>query len=272
MPSLLSRPPLWRSALLRRSLSLVVLGLLVSACDTIGALKHPTPGLSRSSEIGLDSSLRLAGAALSGGDIDSALRLYRAAVLDHPGALEAHRGLANAYYSVKAYPEAEAAYRRLATLQPTAAEPVLGLGRVALAAGDHAAATQHFQAALTLAPGDAQAQNGLAVAHDFAGDHEAAQTLYAAILTRNPTNRAVANNLALSKALSGALPQAIEALTDLSDGPTIMPEARYNLALAYAMQGDEVAARRLIQRDLSQEAMQDTLAFYRTLSPQTASR
>ena len=152
-------------------------------------------------------------------------------------------------------------------MQPTAAEPLLGLRRVALASGDHCAAAQYFQATLLLAPDDVQAQNGLAVAHDFAGDHRPAQTLYA-ILTRDPTNRAVTNNLALS----GALPQAIETLTDLSGGPTITPEARHNLALADAMQSDEVVARRLIQHDLSKTAMQDTLAFYRTLSPQTASR
>ena len=236
--------------------------LWIAGCSTVPSSSLPDR---QRTQIGLDGSLRLAGAALAGGDIDSALRLYRGTVRDHPKAPAAHQGLADAYYAIRAFPEAKAAYSQLATLQPNDVATPLGLGRVALASGAPTTALEHFQHALTLDPDNMQAQNGLAVAMDLSGDHTAAQAIYHALLKQDPANRAVSNNLALSLALSGKLEQAIDSLAELAGGPTIMPHARHNLALAYALQGNETSAQALIRQDLSRDAVDDTLAFYRRL-------
>lgn len=253
----------------RRLFTICALGFWLAGCSSLpgGDLFSQKPA-----EIGLESNLRLAAAALSGGDIDSALRLYRAGLREHPESVEAHKGLADAYYAIGAYPEARGAYQQFAALDGQNVTPLLGLGRVALASGDMGEAAVQFRRAIAVAPDDMPAQNGLAVALDLSGDHAAAQAIYGQLLERDPANRAVSNNLALSLALSGHIDQAIDSLADLVDGPTIMPEARHNLALAYALQGDEVSAQKLIREDLSPAAMGDTLAFYRQLGPAQAAR
>ena len=158
-----------------------------------------------------------------------------------------------------------AAYQQWAALDGQDVGPLLGMGRVGLATGDTAKAAEQFQRALTLDPDNMPARNGLAVTLDLSGDHDAAQAIYTELLRRDPANRAVSNNLALSLALSGDIETAIDSLAELADGPTVIPEARHNLALAYALQGDEGAAQELIRRDLSQRAMDDTMAFYRRI-------
>lgn len=237
----------------------------LTGCETLG-LKEVL-GESNASALpnGPERILRLAAAAMAGGDVDSALKLYRNAVEDNPNSLAAHRGLADAYYSVSAYPEARVAYTRLGAVKGGEMEHLLGLGRISLETNDLDGAMLHFNKALERDADEARARNGLAVAYDLSGDHERAQSIYADILRQDQTNRAVANNLALSLALSGQTDRAIALLSELASGPMILPQARHNLALAYALQGDDGSAEALIRDELSPEAVAETLSFYQRL-------
>ena len=150
-----------------RCFLLVAAGLLLSGCQTtLVSMYDSLADSSPEPPIGLESNLRLAAAAMSGGDVDSALKLYRSAAEAHPTELAPQRGLADTYYRVKAYPEARAAYARLGTLEGGQLEHLLGHGRIALATGDVDGAKSSFGQALEIAPSDARARNGIAVALD----------------------------------------------------------------------------------------------------------
>lgn len=244
-----------------------ILLLLTLAACAVQPGAGPGSGPGATADLGLDGTLRLARAALAGGDVDNGINLLRQAANAHPRSIEVKRALADAYYEVQAFPEAAKAYAALSEAQPASPEGALGLGRVALAQGDAAQAIQRFQAALALQAGDGPALNGMAVAYDYAGRHAEAQAIYRQLLAKDPADRAVANNLALSQALDGDLKQAIAGLSTIADGPTRLPQARYNLALAYAMNGNSDAAQDILSRDLDRRAVAENLAFYRTLAP-----
>lgn len=216
---------------------------------------------------GISGLLRLADASLAGGDVDGGIKLLRQVVTRYPDSLEAQRALAEAFFGVGALPEAFIAFDQMRMLDRGQMEGLLGLGRVALAKGDAASAIGYFAKALESDPDEGRASNGLAVAYDYSSRHEEAQEIYNKILARNPADHAVANNLALSQALSGSIGPAIAGLSDLASGPAYLPEARFNLALAYGMGGDLAAAREILEDELDSQAVADNLAFYRRISP-----
>jgi Flp pilus assembly protein TadD len=234
-----------------------LLALLLAGCAAGPGTSAPEPAA------GMDGQLRLARAALSGGDADSALGLLQQAVAADPQALASRQALADAYYAAGAYPEAEQAYRELGTLPGGEAPSLLGLARTALARGDVAVAVSRFEQARRAGPQNLESVNGLAVAYDLSGRHHEAQALYATILAQDPTNRGALNNLALSLVLSGEPKAAITRLSTLVYGPKVLPQARHNLALALGLAGDEEGARSLLGRDLARSAIEDNLAFYR---------
>jgi Flp pilus assembly protein TadD len=249
-----------RAHRLRTFVGLLALAALAGCAD---APRGQGPAALTTSPLGLDGQLRLAGAALSGGDTVSALGLLQQAVAAEPRSAGARQALADAYYAAGAFPEAEQAYRELGTLEGGADASLLGLARTALARGDLPVAIARFEQARRAGPRNPAAINGLAVAYDLSGRHREAQALYATVLAQDPTNRATLNNLALSLALSGDAKAAIGRLSALVYGPTVIPQARHNLALALGLAGDEEGARSLLGRDLARGAIEDNLAFYR---------
>ena len=230
------------------------------------------PGLSglggprSTTTLDLDGSMRLARASLAAGDVDSGIGLLRQTVQAHPDDLQAKRALAEAYYQIGAYPEAGLAFADLSKADPGSADGPVGLGRIALARGDATEAASQFSRALERSPEDGRAWNGLAVARDYAGAHAEAQEIYHRLLAKNPADRAVANNLAVSAALAGDPGRAIADLSELADGPARLPQARFNLALAYGMTGDLKSAQDVLGRALDRRELAENLAFYQALA------
>jgi hypothetical protein len=74
------------------------------------------------------------------------------------------------------------------------------------------------------------------------------------------------NNLGLSLALSGQHAEALELLRRLVDEPGAKARNRQNLALAYALAGDLVAAERISRLDLDEEAVQNNLGYFAALA------
>ncbi|MEO1092205.1 MAG: tetratricopeptide repeat protein [Pseudomonadota bacterium] len=253
----------------RRVTLAIVAALALAGCQH----GHTDPeAVSAAETIGLESTLRLADAALAGGDVNSAMALYQQTTQQFPESTRARAAFADALLAVGAHPEAEAAYQNLDRAEPGQPEAPLGLGRVALAEGRTNDAMNVFETALRTFPKDPRLMNGLAVAYDYHGRHAEAQSLYRQILQMQPANRAVSNNLALSLMLTGATDEALERFTGLAAGPTLLPQARYNLALVYGVSGDEAAARDLLQPALGRQATEENLRFYRMLAGATTAR
>lgn len=253
-----TRAPLRR--LLARLTAAAALGAALAGCATT------EPGLPEvATSIGLESALRLGDAAMAGGDNVAAARIYGLAAQDHPQDAKARHALADAYFRMGAWPEAAQAYGHLGALPGQRAAADTGLGRVALARGDAAEARRRFETALSAAPEDVVALNGTAVALDLMGRHAEAAGLYARVMQLDPTNRAAMSNAALSRALGGDPRGAARDLDELVNGPVLLPQARHNLALAYALSGDVAAASGVLSRELPPTEAAENLAFYQSL-------
>lgn len=250
-----------------RSAAGVLCLALLAGCQSApsGLAQRPAPKPAEVA-LGLEGTLRLGEAALAGGDFSSAVRILGAAAETYPEDPRVRGSLADAYFVMGALPEAGQAYRELAVIEASSAAPLVGLGRVALARGEAEEAEKQFVAALALAPDDVAAMNGRAVALDLTGRHAQAQGLYDAILARDPTNRAVMTNRALSLALGGDPAAAVAELDELARAPLRLPQARHNLALAYALSGRIAPAREILRSELSRREADENLAFYRTIS------
>jgi Flp pilus assembly protein TadD len=226
-----------------------------------------SPGLQAEGQtpVGLESALRLSSAAAAGGDHNAALVILDKTIARFPTEAAPRLALADTYFAMGAIPEAEATYGALVDDQSAGVDALVGLGRLALRDGRPVAAERQFAEALAREPGNVTALNGRAVALDLGGNHVEAQRLYDQALTIDPANRAVLTNRALSLALSGQPDRAVGALAPLASGPTALPEALHNLALAHALAGDMASAERLLRSQLDDAAVRETMQFYRRL-------
>ena len=219
----------------------------------------------------LARTLRLADAARGGGDLASAVRLYRQAIRQHPKALRPYIELGDTLHAQGHYHQAidafDAAAKRARADADTAgeADARTGRGRALLGLHRPAEALEPLAAALELAPRHRVARNARAVALDALGRHEAAQAIYRSLLARNDANALAQGNLGLSLAISGEHAEAIGILDDLVMQARSGARARQNLAIAYALSGDYDAAREVMRADLGERAVEDNVAYLDTV-------
>ena len=101
--------------------------------------------------------------ALRKGDADTAVRIARRFILDHPKAAVGHEVLGAALAIKRSYPEAERELEEALKLDPRRASAMMRLGLVAIERKDPKRAEDWFRKALAQAPGLAEARRGLAV-------------------------------------------------------------------------------------------------------------
>lgn len=208
--------------------------------------------------------LRVAQATERGGDLRSAVGLYRRAHSMDPHRYEPLIGLADGLARLGAADEAAEAYRAAIALRPRDVVALRGLGNQLLALGQPAQAILQLEAALDQGP-DARIYNSLGVAHDVQGDHPGAQAFYRAGLDVDPASMALRGNLALSLVLASRYNEAIELLKPMAFGPSATPRLRQNLALAYGLSGDMDSAARVSRVDLDESTVRHNLSYYSTL-------
>jgi Flp pilus assembly protein TadD len=165
--------------------------------------------------------------ALAGGDFQNAVDLAERAVEASPNAPEMRALLGNVYFGAGRFASAEAAYRDTLSLAPSEAQIVLKLALVQIAQGKNAEALASLNAGrVALAPAD----YGLALA--LAGQpHEAVMVL-------EPAARAAAADA----------------------------RVRQNLALAYGLSGDWLAARTIAAQDLSADQLDSRVQQWMALA------
>lgn len=208
--------------------------------------------------------LRVAQATERGGDIRSAIGLYRRAHSMDPQRYEPVIGLADALARIGAADEAAEAYRVALSLRPRDVTALRGLGNQLLALGQPAQAILQFESALDQGA-DGRLYNSLGVAHDVQGDHAGAQAFYRAGLDVDPASAPLRGNLALSLILTSRYNEAVEILKPMALGTAATPRLRQNLALAYGLAGDMDNAARIARVDLDETAVRHNLGYYATL-------
>lgn len=236
---------------------------LLAGCAGGGSF-NPRP-VSPQSNIGPMSDLRLAESALASGSTELASSLYEKALQADPNSLEAQLGLADASYQGGDLERARVLYTRAASAAPANPGPQLGLARVALRQRrlDDAAALYHTLVAEH--PDNAVAAEGLGTVLDLQGHHDAAQTVYRTALRVHPEAQGLTTNLGLSLILANKPREGANVLLDIAGLPNAPPQARQNLALAYALLGNMTAAKQILQADLPPASVEDNLHFYQLL-------
>ena len=212
-----------------------------------------------------DADMKLAAAALAGGDRAGAIRIYRRVAQTHPMALEPRLALGEALLAADAAQEASRAFKGAAKLDNKSFSAVAGLARSQLALRQPAEALRLFDKAIRLEPMDTLARNGKAVALDQLGRHREAQDIYLDLLDADPTNMKVRSNYGLSLALEGREDEAADVLASLSAAPDAEPRIRQNLALAYGLAGNDGQAAHVSRLDLDEDAVQNNIAFFQRL-------
>ena len=252
------------------SISALLIG--VAGCANVGSTSSsvgPFEGLRYQASFNAadnrQDEMKLAAAALAGGDVAGAIRIYRRVAQKFPNAVEPRLELGEALLAANAPEEAARAFGGAARLESKNYNAISGLARAQLAIRQPAEALNLFEAALEIRPTDALARNGKAVALDQLGRHEEAQQIYLQLLDRDPTNIKVRSNYGLSLALQGREDEAADVLASLSAAPDAEPKIRQNLALAYGLAGNDGQAAHISRIDLDEDAVQNNLGYFQRL-------
>ncbi len=211
------------------------------------------------------SSTRLADRSAAAGDFVTAETLYRQAFEANPNSIEALVGLGRSYAGMGQYARAEQALNEANRRKPKDPAVLLELARTQLGAGQAQAALANLDLALAKRPRDVQVITARGIALDRLSRHAEAQATYRDGLKRDPTDFALNSNLGLSLGLSGQTDAGIRILSELVRDGRANANTRGNLALVYGLAGREREAKATLARDLSPNAIQNNLAYYREL-------
>lgn len=237
--------------------------LLVTGCSgmvpTMPEIKKDNAD-SRSAQM-----LRIANTTRQGGDLASALSLYRRAHAMAPEDLAPLIAIGEVAYGLGEYEQSANAYDQAASRAPDNAQVQLGYGKTLISMDQPEKAIDHYQKAIAINPGDHRGYNGYGVALDMLGRHEEAQSQYTKGLSQAPDAVSLSNNLALSMAFDGHYEQAIQILNVLADDPLSTPRLRQNMALIYGLAGLEDKAAMMASKDLDPQGVENNLAYYRQL-------
>jgi Flp pilus assembly protein TadD len=217
------------------------------------------------SAVSYDALMRIGAAAQGGGDLETAVGLYRRAAELNPTAAAPFAAAGDTLVELGEINEAIVAYRAALVRAPHNPDALRGLARSYLLTGKPELAAEPLGLALAQAPDDPKLLQLIGVAEDFTGRHAAAQARYRRALDLLPGDPGLSVNLALSLALTGNYGDAVAILTPVALGPAGTPGERQSLALIYALQGDDRAAERIARLDLDAPAAQRALAYYDTL-------
>lgn len=219
--------------------------------------------------------MRIGAAAHEGGDLGTAVSVYRRAATIDTAAAAPYVAAGNTLLEMGQFNEAILAYNSALARDEHDREALRGLARGYLMSGKPALAGQPLAVGYRDNPDDPKLLQLVGVADDFVGRHEEAQARYRRGLELAPRDPALSLDLALSLALSGNYPEAIGILRPVATAGTASPWERQTLALIYGLQGDRRAAEQLARLDLDPASVQRNLAYYdslRRLSPEARDR
>jgi Flp pilus assembly protein TadD/cell division septation protein DedD len=209
--------------------------------------------------------MRVADETRSGGDLATALGLYRRVHEMSPADPKPLARLGSTLIQLKSYTEAAQAYRSALELAPHDPELLRGMAIVLLSLGQPEPAMVQLEKALARDRDDARLYSALGVAHDLMGRHDLAQAAYLDGLRLAPKSSGLRNNYALSLALSGDFGAAASTLAEIAEDVGAPPRYRLNLALVYGLAGDDKKAAAIAHTTLDDASVRNNLAYYAML-------
>jgi Flp pilus assembly protein TadD len=202
-----------------------------------------------------------AGKAKQAGKIREAAMLYEQAADLQPGnaALRLEEG--NALLAVGDAKAARTAFEKILKQDPQNADALAGVARADMQLGRYGDAKQNFEQSLAVAPNPGT-YAGYGSVFDIEGDHVKAQATYRQGLALSPDYLGLRNNIALSLAMQEDYGRAIDILKSVIAKPEATPNHRANLAMVYALAGQEKAARRTLTQDLRPDQIDRNILIY----------
>ncbi|MBL4800398.1 MAG: tetratricopeptide repeat protein [Emcibacter sp.] len=215
----------------------------------------------------IDSSfLALANEMAGEGDHNAAIPLYRRAMRYHPFASEPRVGLGDSLRAIGQYQQAEKAYQAALSRDEQNPRALTGLANAYILLNRPTMAIPLLNDAIALNPRNVEAISSLAVAFEMRGNGRAAMAVYQDGLSIDPNNLKLLNNYGLSLALQSRHGQAIEVLKQAAQHRDADATHRQNLAMAYALAGDEVMSARLLSIDNGPDLTNENLGYFRILA------
>ncbi|MCG8510314.1 MAG: tetratricopeptide repeat protein [Rhodospirillales bacterium] len=213
----------------------------------------------------VEQILRVAESTRAGGDLASAVGLYRRAHLLAPERADALVEMGRTQFELGAIADSAQAFTKAIRLEPGSGAARYGLGKSLTALNKPRDAAEQFRHAVAIEPANPDHHNGLGVALDYASDHPAAQQAYINGLEINPDDIKLRNNLAFSMLLDGDFADAIQQFEEIASNPLAGPTHRQNLALAYGLAGQMEKAAQTARRDLNEDQVRHNLSVYERL-------
>ena len=219
--------------------------------------------------------MRIGAAAHSGGDLPTAVSVYRRAAEMAPQEPAPLIAAGDVLLQIGEVNEAIVSYNAALVRPGDTQGAQIGLAKAFLKSGKPQLALTPLSKALEESPDDPKLLLLLGVSRDLAGQHGEAQGYYRSGLARAPGDPALTVNLALSLTLSGDYPNAIAVLQPLALASTASAQKRQTLALIYGLKGSVAEAARIGRIDLDETVVEHNLAYYQTLrelSPEARNR
>jgi Flp pilus assembly protein TadD len=248
--------------------ALLVLGLLLAGCEDMPVQLNPLDTQGRDGggkPISYAALMRIGAAAHAGGDLATAIGVYRRAASIDTHAVAPFVAAGNTLMEAGEVNEAIVAYNSALARNDHDPEALRGLARAYLMSGKPQLAGEPLSVAYKETPDDPKLLQLIGVADDFTGQHDEAQARYRRGLELLPRDPGLSVNLAMSLAVTGNYAEAIAVLAPLAAAPTASPRERQTLALIYGLQGDRSQAERLARLDLDPQSVQRNIAYYDTL-------
>jgi Tfp pilus assembly protein PilF len=247
---------------------------LLSGCSQSVRKVHPlitdSPALSQTGSSSDESSLArkepkelvAAGYAyLAAGNTSLARLHFTYALKRDPKNAIAYLGLADIDYRSGDYPSAQGRYQRAEELDPRLIEATLGQAQALRQLGKLGAANEQITKALKLAPNDIRVLNELAINYDLQGQENLAANLYREIAQKAPDQAAIHNNIGVNYMSQGNYAEAIVNFSKayLLDEKDV--RIANNLAMAFALYGQEGQALKLFTRTVGEAAAWNNLGY-----------
>ncbi|WP_321389276.1 tetratricopeptide repeat protein [Emcibacter sp.] len=213
-----------------------------------------------------NSFLSLANEMVAEGDYNAAIPLFRRAHKWHPFSSEPLVGLGDSLSATGQYQEAVEAYQRAVDNNEQNVAALKGLGKSYVALNRPTMAVPVLNSAVELAPTDVEVISSLALAMEMQGNNMAALEVYKDGLALDPDNLKLLNNYGLSLALQSRHDEAVNILKQAAQHKDAGASHRQNLAMAYALSGNEVMASRLLSIDSGPELTNENLNYFRVLA------
>ncbi|PCI51831.1 MAG: hypothetical protein COB49_00745 [Alphaproteobacteria bacterium] len=215
----------------------------------------------------LESSfVALANEMAAEGDHNAAIPLYRRAMKYHPFASAPLVGLGDSLRAIGQYQQAEKVYQSALSRNEQNPRALRGLGKTYIALNRPTMAIPMLNDAVSLNPRDVESISSLALALELQGNLGAAMEVYRDGLDIDPDNLGLLNNFGLSLALQSRYDQAIDILKQAAQHRDAGAIHRQNLAMAYALAGNEMMSSRLLAIDNGPDLTNENLGYFRILA------